>query len=232
MASRDASNPWSQPAPASAANSQKQKNHRKPQPKAKDSVQPPPAKSATKPDQFQLAQTKHIEAARKHVANDYESSSEEEDMASDSMLASIFKGYTGEKDQLNKTQQFLENVFQSGSAICLICIATVKRADYVCLLPYLTYIDDDNNYVHIHFHRSGRAVIVTTSSTFPVSSAGPTTAPARSACSKMPRWPTTTIAASTFPKKKSAYIGTAPSVARTTSTPKYRETTPASAPRS
>lgn len=140
MSSRDTGNPWSKPATATAANSNKPKNNRKANPKAKDSVQQPPAKAATKTDQFLLAQTKHIEAARKHVANNYESSSEEEDMASDSMLASIFKGYTGEKDKLNKTQQFLENVFQSGSAICLICIATVKRADYVRILPYITYI--------------------------------------------------------------------------------------------
>lgn len=79
---------------------------------------------------FQEAQSKHIEAAKKHIAN-YESSSDEEELASASLLDSVFKGYGGDKTELHKTQQFLENVFQSGTAICLICIATVKQKDFV-----------------------------------------------------------------------------------------------------
>lgn len=79
---------------------------------------------------FQEAQSKHIEAAKKHIAN-YESSSDEEELASESLLDSVFKGYGGDKTELHKTQQFLENVFQSGTAICLICIATVKQKDFV-----------------------------------------------------------------------------------------------------
>lgn len=132
MATRDTGNPWGQTAAAADPNSNQPKNQRRTNQKTKNTVQQQqPAKSATNTDKFLQAQTKHIEAARKHVTNTYESSSEDEEMASDSVLAAIFKGYAGEKGQLNKTQQFLENVFQSGSAICLICIATVKRADYV-----------------------------------------------------------------------------------------------------
>jgi len=46
-------------------------------------------------------------------------------------LENVFKSYSGVSSDLEKTQQFLENSFQSGSAICLICIGTVKRVDAV-----------------------------------------------------------------------------------------------------
>lgn len=81
--------------------------------------------------QFNDIRKKHIEAAKIHTEN-YESSSEEE-LENDSLLTSVFKGYGGDKNQLQKTQEFLENVFQSGTATCLICIARVKRTDYVSL---------------------------------------------------------------------------------------------------
>lgn len=127
MAGRDKDNPWGQPASKTANNPSKpKKKHTQPN--------PPPATStntAKNADKFLLAQTKHIESARKHVA-DYESSSDEGEMQdTDSVLASVFKGYSGGRDELNKTQQFLENTFQSGAATCLICIASVKRADFV-----------------------------------------------------------------------------------------------------
>lgn len=80
-------------------------------------------------EKFKEAQKKHIAAAQKHYEG-YESSSEEE-LENNSLLESVFKGYGGDKSQLQKTQVFLENAFQSGAATCLICIATVKRTDYV-----------------------------------------------------------------------------------------------------
>lgn len=79
---------------------------------------------------FKEAQQEHLQAAKKHIQN-YESSSEEEDLESDALLESVFKGYDGDRSQLRKTQEFLEHVFQSGAATCLICIATVKRTDFV-----------------------------------------------------------------------------------------------------
>lgn len=79
---------------------------------------------------FKEAQQEHLQAAKKHIQN-YESSSDEEDLESDALLESVFKGYDGDRSQLRKTQEFLEHVFQSGAATCLICIATVKRTDYV-----------------------------------------------------------------------------------------------------
>lgn len=88
-------------------------------------------KNQTQLKQFNDIRKKHIEAAKVHTEN-YESSSEEE-LENDSLLESVFKGYGGDKSQLQKTQEFLENVFQSGTATCLICIASVKRTDYVSL---------------------------------------------------------------------------------------------------
>lgn len=91
---------------------------------------------------FKEAQMEHIQAAKKHIQN-YESSSEEEDLESDALLESVFKGYGGDRSQLRKTQEFLEHVFQSGAATCLICIATVKRTDYVsqiCPKPKLAHM--------------------------------------------------------------------------------------------
>lgn len=80
-------------------------------------------------EKFKEVQKKHLQAAQKHI-DGYESSSEEE-LENSSLLESVFKGYGGDKSQLHKTQEFLENAFQSGAATCLICIATVKRTDYV-----------------------------------------------------------------------------------------------------
>lgn len=80
---------------------------------------------------FKQVQLEHLQAAKKHI-RDYESSSEEEEeIECDTLIASVFKEYAGEKNQLRKTQEFLENIFQSGAVTCLICIATVKRSDYV-----------------------------------------------------------------------------------------------------
>lgn len=83
-------------------------------------------------EKFQAAHTKNIESAKKYVGN-YESSSDEEGGNDNDIVQSIFKNYNGESTDLKKTQQFLENTFNSGAAICLICIRTVKRADAVSI---------------------------------------------------------------------------------------------------
>ncbi|XP_055376175.1 NF-X1-type zinc finger protein NFXL1 [Condylostylus longicornis] len=67
----------------------------------------------------------------KPVAEIYESSSEEEDLNEESILDKVFQGYSGDSDQVVKSRAFLENFFQSGSAICLICIGTVKRVEKI-----------------------------------------------------------------------------------------------------
>ncbi|XP_046688543.1 NF-X1-type zinc finger protein NFXL1-like [Homalodisca vitripennis] len=75
------------------------------------------------------------EAAAKHKLTGYESSSEEEELESENILGSVLKSYAslgGTNEDLGRTQNFLEDAFQSGAAICLVCIATVKRNDHVC----------------------------------------------------------------------------------------------------
>lgn len=49
----------------------------------------------------------------------------------------VFKNYTNsneEKENINRTQGFIEQAFQSGAATCLICISKIKRDDQVKLL--------------------------------------------------------------------------------------------------
>lgn len=95
------------------------------------SVAPKDAKNTKNAaSKFKEAQQAHLEKAKKLIES-YELSSDEEEIESDTLLESVFKGYDGDRSQLHKTQEFLENVFQSGAATCLICIATVKRTDYV-----------------------------------------------------------------------------------------------------
>lgn len=125
--SRLPENPWGA---VKAAQSEKRPAAQKKQQKSKNVSSNATTTADAMAKKFQEAQSKHIEAAKKHIAN-YESSSDEEELASASLLDSVFKGYGGDKTELQKTQQFLENVFQSGTAICLICIATVKQKDFV-----------------------------------------------------------------------------------------------------
>lgn len=55
-------------------------------------------------------------------------------------LGSLLKNYTllgGTNDDLGRTQNFLENAFQSGAAVCLICIGSVKRVESVNISFFL-----------------------------------------------------------------------------------------------
>lgn len=88
------------------------------------------AAPAAVPSQFVAAQQKHLGAA-KLVTTGYESSSDEEDLATDELLASVLTGYGGDQSALVRTQHCLETMFQSGAATCLICIASIRRVDHV-----------------------------------------------------------------------------------------------------
>ncbi|KAK6628816.1 hypothetical protein RUM43_002632 [Polyplax serrata] len=93
-------------------------------------------------EKFRREQEKLQAAVQKHLEEqDYESSSDEEALESESILNSVFQNYgqfVSNASGIEKTQQFLENTFQSGAAICLICIGSVKRSDPVwnCLECY------------------------------------------------------------------------------------------------
>lgn len=127
---------WGNPAAGGTSNNKTNKSKDK-KPKAAATKNAPNSgnsignvpKATNNVDKFKEVQKKHLQAAQKHIEH-YESSSEEE-LENDSLLESVFKSYGGDKAQLQKTQEFLENAFQSGAATCLICIATVKRTDYV-----------------------------------------------------------------------------------------------------
>ncbi|EEB18933.1 nuclear transcription factor, X-box binding protein, putative [Pediculus humanus corporis] len=91
---------------------------------------------------FKNAQEKLQASVNKHLEQqEYESSSDEEPLESESILSSVFKNYDQFNDKhegVERTQQFLENAFQSGAGICLICIGSIKRADTIwnCLECY------------------------------------------------------------------------------------------------
>lgn len=96
-------------------------------------------KSQFAKEKFREIQIEHLQNAKKYVQN-YESSSEEEGLESESVLESVFKSYGGEKNELSKTQECLENIFLSGASTCLICIGNVKRTDYVSFLWIIFYV--------------------------------------------------------------------------------------------
>ncbi|KAJ3662166.1 hypothetical protein Zmor_006522 [Zophobas morio] len=78
---------------------------------------------------FKEAQGKLQAAIRKHV-QDYESSSEEEELESENIIDGIVKNYTstgGKNESLGRTKAFLKDSFLSGTATCLICISRIKR---------------------------------------------------------------------------------------------------------
>lgn len=81
-------------------------------------------------DKFKEIRNEHLKAAKKYTEN-YESSSDEEELECQPILESMFKSYGGDRAQLQKTQEFLEHCFTSGASTCLICIGNVKRSDYV-----------------------------------------------------------------------------------------------------
>ncbi|XP_014247363.1 NF-X1-type zinc finger protein NFXL1-like [Cimex lectularius] len=99
-----------------------------------------PSRSPAVPDamsaqnKFQEAHLKMQKSVQKYMRQEYESSSEEEELESDNILASVLKNYNsfgGKSEDLGRTQNVLENSFRSGSAVCLICIALIKRTDSI-----------------------------------------------------------------------------------------------------
>ncbi|KAF3422637.1 hypothetical protein E2986_13944 [Frieseomelitta varia] len=87
---------------------------------------------------FKQAEAENKLAISKHLeANAYlESSSEDEDDRSkenmQNVIGKILSAYQGEEADAEKILSYLINIFQSGNAVCLICISTVKKTDPVC----------------------------------------------------------------------------------------------------
>lgn len=87
---------------------------------------------------FRQAQAENKIAINKHLeANAYlESSSEDENDRNEediqNIVGKVISAYQGKEADAEKILSYLINIFQSGNAVCLICISTVKRADPVC----------------------------------------------------------------------------------------------------
>ncbi|XP_044731524.1 NF-X1-type zinc finger protein NFXL1 [Chrysoperla carnea] len=81
---------------------------------------------------FKAVQEKMQQSAKKYT-QDYESSSEEEELESNKILDKILEKYIGfdSTNNLGRTQQFLEESLVSGTQTCLICIGSVKRVDAI-----------------------------------------------------------------------------------------------------
>lgn len=87
---------------------------------------------------FKRAQAENRISINRHLeANSYlESSSDDEDDTNEddiqNVVGKVLSAYQGEEADGEKILSYLVNSFQSGSAVCLICISTVKKADAVC----------------------------------------------------------------------------------------------------
>lgn len=53
----------------------------------------------------------------------------------------LYSQVGGRGEDLGRTQRFLEDVFQSGAASCLICIGSVKRNDAVREIIFVVLIE-------------------------------------------------------------------------------------------
>lgn len=84
---------------------------------------------------FKRAQAENRASIEKHLeANEFlDSSSEEEESgnALDEAVGKVLSSYQVEGGDTEKTLSYLSDVLQSGGAICLICISSVKKTDAV-----------------------------------------------------------------------------------------------------
>ncbi|XP_067613694.1 NF-X1-type zinc finger protein NFXL1 [Eurosta solidaginis] len=93
---------------------------------------------------FEQSHAKHIAAAQK-VLEQYTPSSDEdeEELDEGQILDSLYKHYKPEADVTGtsalvpqKTASFFENALHSGSATCLICIGSIRRAEAIWACKY------------------------------------------------------------------------------------------------
>ncbi|XP_071087920.1 NF-X1-type zinc finger protein NFXL1-like [Haliotis cracherodii] len=86
-------------------------------------------------DRFKEVSASHQQSIQRHLEDncDESESSEEEDDIGNSVLESIFSGYSknysGGSVDVNKAQDDLLHSFRSGTSACLVCIDTIKREE-------------------------------------------------------------------------------------------------------
>jgi len=89
-------------------------------------------------EQNKLSIERHLEANA--LLN---SSSEEEDETNENdiqnVVDKVLLAYQGQSTDAEKVISYLVNSFQSSSAVCLICISTIKKTDSVCLCSISIY---------------------------------------------------------------------------------------------
>lgn len=87
---------------------------------------------------FKRAQAQNKLSIERHLEANIllNSSSEEEDETNEedvqNMVGKVLLAYQGQGMDAEKVISYLVNSFQSSSAVCLICISTVKKIDPVC----------------------------------------------------------------------------------------------------
>lgn len=83
---------------------------------------------------FRRAQAQNAKAINRHLETNVslDSSSEDDDGNAEdlqNLVSKVLSAYKGKEDDTEKIISYLSNSFQSGSAVCLICISTVKKAE-------------------------------------------------------------------------------------------------------
>ena len=92
---------------------------------------------------FRKAQAQNQAAIKKHLkANNAESSSEDEvDSTIETAVEKVLSKYQYEGGDPNKIVSYMTETFQSGGAVCLICISSVKKTDAVSFLYFYTCLN-------------------------------------------------------------------------------------------
>lgn len=92
-----------------------------------------------KMQKFKKAQAQNKLSIEKHLEANalLNSSSEEEDETNEEdiqdVVGKVLSAYQGQNTDAEKVISYLVNTFQTSSAVCLICISTVKKIDAVYL---------------------------------------------------------------------------------------------------
>jgi len=94
---------------------------------------------------FKRAQAQNKLSIEKHLeANALSSSSEDEETNEEdvqNVVDKVLSAYQGQTTDAEKVISYLVNSFQTSSAVCLICISTVKKIDPVCLNNTIYYLN-------------------------------------------------------------------------------------------
>lgn len=87
-------------------------------------------KPSSSENKFKDAQKKLQDAVQKHI-KEYDSSSDEEEIQADTVISLVVSNYINTGGTVQKTEDYLKDVFQSGASVCLICISKIKRDDEI-----------------------------------------------------------------------------------------------------